>query len=710
MGDHGVLHETDGRPREESLTSVVIVSRRRPGLLRATLQALRQHSGGREIDVIVVHEESDETVADALGPAGASVPRLSAQSDAALTPAHARNLGFAHTRGACVVFLEPGITLVAGWATTFNEALADPAVAAVQPLILDDAARVFSAGHVRSLWSDLPYMLYAGVSSSERYLERPRRLRMLSSACLAVRAAEFARVGGFDARYETGLADADLCLRLQESHATRYCLLVPQLRVVFRSVPAPQRLAPTRADRLRFIERWRAFPVADDAGHYAADTLQPAAWTVDDPARLDSATQVYTPALAPVTGARAAHPADPFACLTPEQALTRKHCFDVYIEGRREPRPGRPTVMLVAHYAPTEMFGGERSFIDVLLALEALGLNVVVTLPRRPEPGYLARVLARSVRVYLFRYPWWSGAAGAPRAAVNRFAHVCRLMQADVAYLNTVMCEAAALGAREAGIPVITHVRELITGDAWLTARIGLPVNAILDAVRARSDGIVANSRATAEMLGDHPNVVVAPNVVDVAGFDVPLRIDPARIVFGMISSNQPKKGLRDFFELAARCAALGLPATFRLVGPQNAHVQEAIAAVCPAGVPRTVDMPGYIDDPAHAIAGVNVVLSLSWFAESFGRTIAEGFAARRPAIAYDRGAVPELIEHGRSGFLVAPGDIDALVRAVSTFCQHPETIAVFGEHGRQRVLADFQPPRLQAGVAAALRRLSIPV
>jgi glycosyltransferase involved in cell wall biosynthesis len=209
-------------------------------------------------------------------------------------------------------------------------------------------------------------------------------------------------------------------------------------------------------------------------------------------------------------------------------------------------------------------------------------------------------------------------------------------------------------------------------------------------------------------MFSEHPRVFVAPNVVDAADFDIPNTINPARIVFGMISSNQPKKGLRDFFLLASRCQQLGLPAAFLLIGPDNAHVAEAIDSTCPNGPPSNVERRGYIDDPRHAIAEVNVVLSLSWFAESFGRTVAEGFAARRPAIGYVRGAIPELIDDGENGFLVPPEDIDALVHAVSRFCVHPEIIPAFGERGWQRIVTAYQPSNLRAGVARALQAVSV--
>ncbi len=51
---------------------------------------------------------------------------------------------------------------------------------------------------------------------------------------------------------------------------------------------------------------------------------------------------------------------------------------------------------------------------------------------------------------------------------------------------------------------------------------------------------------------------------------------------------------------------------------------------------------------------------------ESFGQVLVEGMACELPAIAVDRGGPAEIIEHGRTGWLVAPDDAEALARAIT--------------------------------------------
>lgn len=79
------------------------------------------------------------------------------------------------------------------------------------------------------------------------------------------------------------------------------------------------------------------------------------------------------------------------------------------------------------------------------------------------------------------------------------------------------------------------------------------------------------------------------------------------------------------------------------------------------------VDCPGYIDRPEMMAALYNVadMLVLPSVAENLPTVIAESLACGTPAVAYDVGGVPEMIDHERTGYLAAAGDVEALVQGV---------------------------------------------
>ena len=50
---------------------------------------------------------------------------------------------------------------------------------------------------------------------------------------------------------------------------------------------------------------------------------------------------------------------------------------------------------------------------------------------------------------------------------------------------------------------------------------------------------------------------------------------------------------------------------------------------------------------------------------EPGGTAVVESLALGTPVVGFRRGCLPELVEHGRTGLLVDPGDEDALAAAV---------------------------------------------
>ena len=109
-------------------------------------------------------------------------------------------------------------------------------------------------------------------------------------------------------------------------------------------------------------------------------------------------------------------------------------------------------------------------------------------------------------------------------------------------------------------------------------------------------------------------------------------------------------------------------------------------------GAGAKVRFAGYVADPADAIRQVNVVVSFSLFGESFGRTIAEALAARRPVIAYGLGAAPELVRHGRDGFLVPYLDVPRALEHLGMLADRPDRLREMGRNGRERAKRLFSP------------------
>lgn len=64
------------------------------------------------------------------------------------------------------------------------------------------------------------------------------------------------------------------------------------------------------------------------------------------------------------------------------------------------------------------------------------------------------------------------------------------------------------------------------------------------------------------------------------------------------------------------------------------------------------------------------------------------------PVVSTHVTGIPEIVEHGVEGLLVAPGDVQALAAALRRLMQDPELRRTLGERGRKKVEQKFDIER----------------
>ncbi|PCG14183.1 MULTISPECIES: glycosyltransferase family 4 protein [Sphingomonas] len=123
-----------------------------------------------------------------------------------------------------------------------------------------------------------------------------------------------------------------------------------------------------------------------------------------------------------------------------------------------------------------------------------------------------------------------------------------------------------------------------------------------------------------------------------------------------------PDKGAAEAIA-AARAVARRLD-LYGIVQDQGYHDRD----VAPAVDGTTIRYHGAVGGAARvrALGGARALLHLINFDEPFGLSVVEAMACGTPVIATRRGSMPEIIEHGVTGFLVddMAGAIDAIERA----------------------------------------------
>ena len=390
---------------------------------------------------------------------------------------------------------------------------------------------------------------------------------------------------------------------------------------------------------------------------------------------------------------------------TPRARIAAQATYQEF-PGLKAPISGAKTVMVCAHASGEHLFGGERSLLDILDGVGASGYNVVVTTPDGSNGDYLRALQERSTAVVAFRYGWWRSNSTVVEHVVAMFASVIAKHGVDAVHANTIMLREPLVAARRLGIPAVVHVRELIANDAALLELIGVPADRIVEQVIESADWIIANSQATARSFTRAGAIHVIPNTIDTDAFDIEPPGHELLLRVAIVSSNLPKKGVMDFIEVARLCLSDLPNARFLLIGPDNEHTARLKLMQKAGRMPANVLFAGYREHPAEAMAEADVVLNLSHFQESFGRTVLEAMAARRPTIVYDWGALPELVVHGQTGFVVPFRSVAAVVGKLKVLYDDRNRLREMGEAARKRTLALYGKNHYAGHIEAAYERI----
>lgn len=137
------------------------------------------------------------------------------------------------------------------------------------------------------------------------------------------------------------------------------------------------------------------------------------------------------------------------------------------------------------------------------------------------------------------------------------------------------------------------------------------------------------------------------------------------------------------------------IPLTIAGDGPERA----LLTAEAPPNV-RFVGQVSRAEVDAHMRRAACLVMPSIWF-EGFPMTLVEAFANGLPVIGSRLGALEEVIEHGRTGLLVTPGEADELAGRVGEAFKARDPLRQMGEAARQRYLDSYSP---QANLQQLLR------
>ena len=264
----------------------------------------------------------------------------------------------------------------------------------------------------------------------------------------------------------------------------------------------------------------------------------------------------------------------------------------------------------------------------------------------------------------------------------------------DVGILVTSVSDdmkTASLAAKLAGVPSIIYRRGIAIPVN------NSPINRYI--FRRVLTGIIANSRETKRtILANNPALVpedkikVVYNGIQLERFrsDIkPMFVPPeGEIILGCAGRLSLEKGHTFLLDMMVHLKESPLKCRLLLAGEgKQSNILQSRAVSL--GVDHLVEFLGFVDNMPAFYNSIDIFLLPSKY-EGFGYVLIEAMASRIPVVAFDVKSSQEIVEHGKTGYLVAPREVRDMADRVLELAGDQALRTKMGKHGRARVEKHF--------------------
>ncbi|MBY0010175.1 N-acetyl-alpha-D-glucosaminyl L-malate synthase BshA [Paenibacillus typhae] len=293
---------------------------------------------------------------------------------------------------------------------------------------------------------------------------------------------------------------------------------------------------------------------------------------------------------------------------------------------------------------------------------------------------------------YVFRYPPYD------LALATKMAQVAKMQGLDLLHVHYAVPHAvcAFLAKQMLGndMKVVTTLHgtdiTVLGQDESLKDLIRLGINES-DAVTAVSMDLINETRKVLDITRDidltynfvDKRVYYPRDVTDLRGDYA----DPDEKILMHISNFRPVKRVGDVVDVFAKVSR-EIKAKLLLVG-EGPELPKIQAKINEMGLEHKVRFLGKQDEIAQVISLADLLL-LPSEKESFGLVALEAMACGVPTIGSRAGGIPELVQHGKTGFLAPIGDTSAMAKYAVKLLSDEALAGQFREACLKRSCNDF--------------------
>jgi glycosyltransferase involved in cell wall biosynthesis len=388
-----------------------------------------------------------------------------------------------------------------------------------------------------------------------------------------------------------------------------------------------------------------------------------------------------------------------------------------------------PRAILFVHHA-NDMYGADIGLLHSIHSLDRSRYYPVVILPSDMPEGMLSQELDRLGIEYHFvplgilRRKYFTGRAIIPllfqiltgSAAIRSMA---RSRKAALVYVNTIVAVSGAMGGRLAGIPVLWHIREIVTMPRpirWtLHKLLGLCSRRIVCISNAVRESLTSEApRLSRKTTTLYNGVAVTQNIrfKSGAGLREELSIPEGVPLVGMVGRVSHWKG-QEILAEAAQLVLQSYPDVhFVAVGSyfadQSHYLRELEERIINLGLKGRFHLVSYRSDIGSVYDALDIFVLPSRKPEPFGRVTVEAMMHGLAVVATNHGGTCELIRDGVTGLLVPPSDPGSLAVAIERLLKDRAWRDQLGQSASRFAHESFSLPKYEERMRELIAELAL--
>ena len=348
-----------------------------------------------------------------------------------------------------------------------------------------------------------------------------------------------------------------------------------------------------------------------------------------------------------------------------------------------------PQVSVAVFLTRFEPGGTERQMIELVRLLDPSRFTVHVACFDK-RGAWLPRVAERAASIVEFPIRGFAHPGTMP--TLLRFARWCRRERIEVLQTCDFYANIFGLpGAALAGVPVRIGSRRDLNPDKS-PAQIRLQRQAYRCATTVVANCAAARGILLAEGLAP-ASIAVIPNGVDRPRHESAGVAAEQRTRVITVANLRPEKNHETLIAAADLLSADFPDVEFQIVGdgPRRSELE---ALVRSRRLDDRVSLLGHREDVGRLLSEASI-FALPSRSEAFPNGAIEAMAAGLPVVASAVGGLLDLIEHGRTGLLIEPGNPTALADALRQLLTNQTAAARIGEHARAHVQQRYSFERM---------------